>query len=189
TLTITEGAAIVQLTVAGTNLSNFSIAGLDASGTGILIIDPPADTAAILSGATTEIATASGQNVDFVNNNGTTGKLVLDDSAGFTGAIFGFAGDGTIANSDTINLKDINFANPTQATYTKNGNGTGGILTVSDGTHTASINFVGGYALGNFVFASDGNGGTLIVDGPVTILSGTTTEIAAASMQNVAFAN
>ena len=40
----------------------------------------------------------------------------------------------------------------------------GGVLTVSDGTHTATLDFVG--FTGSFTFATDGSGGTLITDPP-----------------------
>ena len=89
---------------------------------------------------------------------------MLNDSAHFTGQISGFTGNTSI--SDVIDLKDINFAKAAE-TYTENSDGTGGTLTVSDGTDTAHINFSGGYVLGNFKFASDAQGGTLIMDPPV----------------------
>jgi hypothetical protein len=40
------------------------------------------------------------------------------------------------------------------------------VLTVTDGTHTANIDFVGSYTLANFHFASDGSGGSLVTDPP-----------------------
>ena len=92
---------------------------------------------------------------------------MLDNSQDFTGQIVGFAGDGTAANSDSIDLKDIDFSHLMQQTYTENSDGTGGTLTLSDGTHTANINFVGNYVLENFTLSSDGSGGTLIIDPPV----------------------
>src|SRR5262249_46489501 len=54
----------------------------------------------------------------------------------------------------------------TTETYTENGAGTGGTLTISDGTNTANLNFTGSYTLANFKFSSDGSGGTLIIDPP-----------------------
>src|SRR5438093_307751 len=53
-------------------------------------------------------------------------------------------------------------------TYTENSAGTGGTLTISDGTNTANLNFTGDYVLANFKFSSDASGGTLILDPPVT---------------------
>ena len=143
---------------------------------GTVIIDPPAsplvDTASttpisdfgvgsdtINSGATLELAGASAADVLFANTSGHTGTLVLDNSVSFTGQITGFAGDGTVLNSDSIDLKDINFATATD-TYAA------GVLSVSDGVDVANIRFSGSYELGNFVLSSDGHGGTLVVDPP-----------------------
>jgi hypothetical protein len=58
-------------------------------------------------------------------------------------------------------LRDISFATATE-TYSNN------VLTVSDGVHTAHINFVGSYELANFHFSNDGFGGTLVTDPPVS---------------------
>ena len=63
-------------------------------------------------------------------------------------------------------FRSINFAKLTTETYTENVSGTGGTLTLSDGTDTTSINLSGNYTLGNFNFSSDGNGGTLLIDPP-----------------------
>ena len=41
------------------------------------------------------------------------------------------------------------------------------MLTVTDGTHTAALDFNGSYTLANFKFASDGSGGTIVYDPPV----------------------
>ncbi len=161
------GTTVATLTIEGSyTSSSFKLAN-DGSGH-LLITDPPADsgTLTVDTGATMEIGAASTATVDFANTSGTTGSLVLDDSKDFTGQIVGFAGDGTVSNSDAIDLKDINFATATE-TYTENSAGTGGTLTVSDGTNSANINFTGDYVLGNFIFASDGQGGTLIMDPPV----------------------
>jgi hypothetical protein len=79
------------------------------------------------SGETLDISGASAATVSFANSSGSTGELVLDDSKGFTGQIVGFTGDGTTANSDLIDLSDINITGvvTSKTTYTDNGNGTG----------------------------------------------------------------
>jgi hypothetical protein len=38
------------------------------------------------------------------------------------------------------------------------------LLTVTDGTHTANIDFFGKYTISNFLVSNDGSNGTLIVD-------------------------
>ena len=91
-----------------------------------------------------------------------TGELILDHSADFTGTISGFSGDGTLTGSDLIDLRDINFSSLEQSSYAH------GVLTVSDGTHTANLDFNGDYQLANFKFVDDGQGGTTVYDPPVT---------------------
>ncbi len=170
TLAITDGTNTDTINLAGDYTINTSWHFSDDGHGGTLITYLPtylpadSGTATINSGATLEIGGTSEQNISFANNDGNTGTLVLNDSAHFTGQISGFTGNTTI--SDVIDLKDINFAKAAE-TYTENSDGTGGTLTVSDGTDTAHINFSGGYVLGNFEFASDAQGGTLIMDPPV----------------------
>jgi len=51
-----------------------------------------------------------------------------------------------------------------EAGFIENSKGTDGVLTVSDGTHVASIHLVGDYATSPFVASSDGHGGTIVTD-------------------------
>src|SRR5262249_8066594 len=86
--------------------------------------------------------------------------LILDHSSSFTATIYGFCGNGTLAGSDHIDLKDINFNSLQQPSYAD------GLLTVSDGTHTAALPFDGSYQLENFKFVDDGHNGTLLYGPP-----------------------
>jgi hypothetical protein len=61
-----------------------------------------------------------------------------------------------------LDLPNIAFGAQTTLAYAENAAGTGGILTVSDGRHAASIALLGNYMAGNFVTAADGHGGTLV---------------------------
>ncbi len=90
--------------------SSFEFANDGAGGT--LVDDPPANSGIVTidSGTTLDIPAASTATVIFSNSNGNTGELVLNDSRDFTGQIVGFAGDGTIAHSDLIDLADVNSA-------------------------------------------------------------------------------
>ncbi len=100
---------------------------------------------------------AKGSTVDFATKTG--GELSLLDSQGFAAAIKGFGGSKT----DEIYLNDINFnSGAFSMTYKPTGK-TEGVLTVKDGTHTATLDFFGKYTRANFD-ASSLNGGTLIVD-------------------------
>jgi len=95
--------------------------------------------------------------VDFAGD----GHLVLDNAqawpiaATFSG--FGVPGD--------IDCQDINIATASLGYATTS---VGGILTVSDGTHTAQLALIGNYSLGSFQKVNDGHGGTLISDPPVS---------------------
>ncbi|MDA9399784.1 FecR domain-containing protein [Bradyrhizobium sp. CCBAU 45389] len=134
---------------------------------GTTVYDPLADTPmTIESGTVLNLSEASSQDVTFANDSGTTGTLAIEHAADFTGTINGFAGDGTVANSDLIDLKDIDFAHLTGVAYTENADHLGGVLTLSDGAETANIKFAGSYSIDSFEFVSDGNGGTLVVDPP-----------------------
>ncbi len=160
----------VTLKVSGNSSGSFEVSS-DGHG-GVMLDDPSATgNVTIDSDQTLSISAASSNTVTFTNGTGTTGDLVLADSKDFTGTIAGFAGDGTIANSDLIDVMDVNFADVAtgKTTYMENAAGTGGTLTLHDANGQAldSINFDGNYQLANFTIESDGEGGTLIVDPPV----------------------
>jgi hypothetical protein len=169
-VTVSNGMTSVTLDLSGGPFDpSFELAA-DATG-GTLIADPPSSgLVTIDSGKTLDISAASTATVSFTNSNGTTGELVLDNSTAFTGQIVGFAGDGTISNSDLIDLTDVNIADVAinKTTYTDAGNGTG-TLTLYDANGQAldSITFVGSYQLANFTIENDGSGHALIVDPPV----------------------
>jgi hypothetical protein len=91
------------------------------------------------------------QNVTF---SGSTGALELAHSQSYTAVISGFSSSGGTA----LDLADIAFVSAGQATFS------GGVLTVTDGTHTAHIHLAGNYAGSTFTASSDGHGGTTVVD-------------------------
>jgi hypothetical protein len=70
-----------------------------------------------------------------------------------------------LAIGDVIDLADLTAGANATIGYT--GNNSPGTLTVSDGTHTASIALLGNYSLANFTASSDGHGGTSVVDPPL----------------------
>jgi hypothetical protein len=84
--------------------------------------------------------------------------LELAQSQGYTGAITGFSK----TNSTSLDLVDISFVSSTEATFS--GTSKSGVLTVTDGTHTAHITLVGNYTKSTFVASSDGHLGTIVVD-------------------------
>jgi len=109
---------------------------------------------ATISGGTMDFAAGFNQAVTFV----TAGTLELAQSQTYTAGITGFSHIG----GTSLDLIDIGFVSSTEATYS--GTKTGGVLTVTDGTHTAHINLKGNYLSATFVASSDGHGGTIVVD-------------------------
>nr|WP_244521446.1 VCBS domain-containing protein [Bradyrhizobium sp. DOA9] len=135
---------------------------------GTIVYDPPATTSmTIESGTVLSLSEPFAQSVTFANATGTTGTLVIDHAADFTGVINGFDGDGTLANSDLLDLKDIDFSALNGITYTEDPDHLGGTLTLTDGIDTANIKFAGSYTIDSFHFMSDGSGGTLVLDPPI----------------------
>ncbi|MGY3589497.1 autotransporter passenger strand-loop-strand repeat protein [Bradyrhizobium sp. USDA 4341] len=116
--------------------------------------------ATIAAGATLELTGASSATVAF---QGSTGTLKLDNSASFAGTVAGMTG------SDAIDFANISFANVHTPSFS--GNASGGTLTVTDGTVTASIALLGNYMASTFTTSSDGHGGTLVVDPPAMQVS------------------
>jgi autotransporter passenger strand-loop-strand repeat protein len=119
--------------------------------------------ATTISGGTLEIAaggTASG--VVFSSSGGT---LHLDSGSRLTGTISGFH------LGDAINLGGLAFnASSSTLSWTQKTSGANasGTLTVKEGTQTQSLTLVGSYTASNFSAISDGHGGTLITDPPIT---------------------
>ncbi len=110
------------------------------------------------AGETLELASPYSGNLLFA---GATGTLKIDHSSSFSGTI-----GGQLAIGDVIDLADITAGASAKISYS--GNNSPGTLTVSDGTHTASIALLGNYSLANFTASSDGHGGTSVVDPPST---------------------
>jgi hypothetical protein len=112
--------------------------------------------AAIVDGGHLDFMGAFNQDVTFAG----TGVLQLAQSQSFGATITGLSHTGT----NSLDLTDIAFKNAGQATFVDNGKKTGGVLTVTDGVHTAKINLVGDYAGATFTCRSDTQGGTIVYD-------------------------
>jgi hypothetical protein len=162
TLTIYDSShdVVQTFTLAGNQSGTTWTVTADGSNTGIDVYDPPAvAVATIAAGASLDIGAPSRENVTFT---GGTGSLVLNDPENFTGQIIGFTGTAPdAAHSDTIDLVGINYDS---SHFAETYNSSTGLLTVTDGTHSASLTFDDFNA--TLDFASDGNGGTLITDPP-----------------------
>jgi hypothetical protein len=92
--------------------------------------------ATVSGAATLEFAAASAENVNFAT--GSTGTLKLDDAAAFTGSVSG------LTTTTYIDLADLSWAEG-QMVASFVGDASGGRLTVSDGTHSDTINLAGDY--------------------------------------------
>jgi hypothetical protein len=83
----------------------------------------------------------------------------LGDSVDYTGQITGLSRKGT----NWLDLDDIAFTKgATTASFS--GGSTSGVLTVTDGIHTAHIVLVGDYLGSIFTVSAGANGGTKVVD-------------------------
>jgi autotransporter passenger strand-loop-strand repeat protein len=101
----------------------------------------------------------AGGTIDDVVFAGPAATLVLDQASSFTGTLSGWQ------DYDSIALGDILFSDGvTSLSYAANGDNSGGTLTVSDGTQTATLSLLGQYSAADFALSSDGHGGTLISD-------------------------
>ncbi|MDR3466109.1 MAG: hypothetical protein P4M07_09210 [Xanthobacteraceae bacterium] len=67
-----------------------------------------------------------------------------------------------------IDLSSVGFGADTTLAYAANSADSGGTLSVSDGTHAATIALIGQYAAADFSLSSDGAGGTLVSDPHLT---------------------
>ena len=91
---------------------------------------------------------------------GASGVLKLARSQGYAGAVSGFSKTG----GTSFDLLDVGFTGAGEASFS--GNHTSGVLTVTDGTHTAHITLTGDYTGVTFVASNDGHGGVSIIDTP-----------------------
>ncbi|MBZ9977434.1 beta strand repeat-containing protein, partial [Mesorhizobium sp. BR-1-1-10] len=105
-----------------------------------------------------EFGGASSTDVTFGHD--AAGTLQLDDSFDYSGRI------GGITNDDRLDLGDILFGAGTTAVYQANQDGSGGTLTVSDGTHGAALHLLGNYDANAFKLADDGQGHTVVSYNP-----------------------
>ena len=123
---------------------NLTVTG-NVNGSGLATID---------GSATLEFGAASNTNIYF--DAGSTGTLKLDDLQDFTGQVSG------LTNANALDLGDINFSTVQTPIYDP----ANGVLTVTDGTHTANIALEGNFTMSAWQTSSDGNGGVLVVDTP-----------------------
>jgi len=110
-------------------------------------------TAMIKGSGIVDFAEPSSANVVF--GAGSAGTLKLEDSFHFDATISGFSG------ADAIDLMDVNAATAA-ISYHQNAQGTGGVLTISDGAHSAQLSLIGHYSADNFAIVPDRVHGALV---------------------------
>jgi hypothetical protein len=113
-----------------------------------------------IAAGTAVFASTFSQSVAFTSK---TGVLELAKSQSYAGTISGFS----LTGGTSLDLTDVVFASAkTKATFVENGAKTSGVLTVTDGTHSAHITLAGNFSSSTFTTSSDGHGGTSVVDPP-----------------------
>ena len=186
-----EAAGSFTMTAGGTSIVNAGL--LETTGAGLLVVTGAlANTGTILAdggtltvtgavtgvGAVTvgngrlDLAAAGAAKVTFI---GSAGVLELGDSQGFTGTVAGFSKSG----KTSLDLDDIAFVNAGEATFS--GTQTGGVLTVTDGTHTARISLTGDFRNTAFMASDDGHGGVGVIASASLLAAATHRFIAAAA--------
>ncbi len=115
---------------------------------------PNADATTLAVTGTVEITQASSANVAF--QPGGPGELVLDQPATFSGTVSGFGAQ------STIDLPGIAFDAQTTLGYLPSSNQAGGTLSLTDGSHSASIALLGQYMASSFAVVGDNHGGTMV---------------------------
>jgi hypothetical protein len=157
---------------AGASMTNDGT--IESSGAGLVLIDSPlvndgtlsvqagvmeaitavsGDGVVTIGGGTLDLGAAFDQAVTFTGG----GALNLAQSRMFTHSVTGFSTKGRT----TLDLEDIHFVDAGEATFS--GTASGGVLTVTDGAHTAHITLKGDYRGVTFVASKDGHGGTDVV--------------------------
>jgi hypothetical protein len=161
-----DDAGALTLGGAGATIANAGLVEVAGTGTLVLAGAVTGKGTATIAGGTLHAASSFSQNVTFT---GTAGEqLELAQSQGYTGSISGFSRTG----ATSFDLLDIVFVSASEATFS--GTTKGGLLTVTDGTHTAHINLKGNYTGSTWMASSDGHGGTIVVDPKAKALAATT---------------
>jgi autotransporter passenger strand-loop-strand repeat protein/YD repeat-containing protein len=162
-MVVSSGGVASATTVSGGQITVYgTVSGADVSSGGTVNVSSGGTVNGItISGGKLELASGSiagGSPIVFTSG----GTLKLDSSVSFGGTISGFA------LPDDLDLADIAYGSGTTLSFTEAGSNLSGTLAVSDGVHTAQLTLLGHYVTSQFTLASDGNGGTLIGDPPVS---------------------
>lgn len=141
--TATLAAAIANGGTIAAAAGTLTLAGA-VTGTGLIEIDGGAVLQARGAVAATQLVLFAGSGAE----------LALLAPAAFKAQLAGFG------RTDRLDFRTILEGSKTKVHYAK------GTLSVTDGTHTASVTLLGQFAAAGFATASDGNGGTLVTYTP-----------------------
>ncbi|MGY0575807.1 hypothetical protein ACTGJ9_036195 [Bradyrhizobium sp. RDM12] len=148
----------------GDGVINTASTVIDVTGKLALNLGNMSQAATIAAGASLELTGAVSGSITF---KAVTGALILDKSAQFTGKIYGLSGDGNPNSSDILDLRDIAYGTGTKVSFS--GDTSGGVLTVTDAqNHSSHLALAGDYTHSTFNLTSDGAGGTLVIDPPMS---------------------
>ncbi len=117
----------------------------------------------IANNAVVEIKGPSVKNVSFDTGNG---ELIIDHSARFHGLIGSSTPNTTLSPNDLIDLKDLPFTSGMSATVKYDSATSISTVDFSNGSKTVTLQFAGQDL--NWIFKSDGQGGTIVADPPVS---------------------
>jgi len=111
----------------------------------------------VMNGGSLEFGAADSESVTFATSS--TGALKVDHSltAPFIGTIAG------LTQHNMVDLADLTWVKG-QMHATFSGNSAGGVLTVTDGSHSVGLKLSGNYTSSTWALSNDGSGGTEIVD-------------------------
>jgi Domain of unknown function (DUF4082)/Bacterial Ig domain/Cadherin-like domain len=117
----------------------------------------------IANNAVLEIKGPSAKTVTFDTGNG---ELILDRSAQFHGLIGSSSPSTPLSPNDLIDLKDLPFTSSMSATVHYDGAANISTVDFGNGAKTVTLQFSGQDL--NWIFKSDGQGGTIVADPPTT---------------------
>jgi autotransporter passenger strand-loop-strand repeat protein len=140
-LQLVSAGGVVKNSVIGRGATEYLASGSTAINT------------AIAGGTEEALHGATVQTVRFITSGG---KLMLDEPAKPV-MVHGF---GTLDRLDLLNIKGY----AAKISFKENAKGTGGLLKVTDGMHTASVTLFGQYVAAGFHHLGDGSAGGTLVD-------------------------
>ncbi|WLG86308.1 VCBS domain-containing protein [Pseudomonas cucumis] len=122
-----------------------------------LLADVMGNGSATIDGdATLTFSGAANGSVAFHGEGAGTLVIAQAEAAGSLVGILGLESD------DMLTFGDLAFGANTQLSYSANASGTGGLLTVDDGTHRAEVNLLGHYTVEDFQATDGGEAGTQV---------------------------